>query len=68
MAFFILILMIPKSRLRVFSVKKFQPLVILKYHQQQINCVGFSHELIFASGGKEGRVALWDLYAREQNK
>eukprot|EP01097_Dermamoeba_algensis_P003094 TRINITY_DN224_c0_g1_i1.p1 TRINITY_DN224_c0_g1~~TRINITY_DN224_c0_g1_i1.p1 ORF type:complete len:211 (+),score=45.77 TRINITY_DN224_c0_g1_i1:587-1219(+) len=53
-------------RVRVFSVKKMQPLAILKYHQQHINSLAFSpSDFLFASGGQEGRIPLWNLYSQE---
>jgi len=50
-------------RARLFSWKTCQPLAILKYHSEGINCIEFcSNGNLLATGGKDSKVALWNLY------
>lgn len=50
-------------RARIFSWKTCQPLAILKYHNEGVNTVEFSSSgNVIATGGRDSKVALWNLY------
>ncbi len=52
------------GRVRVFHCRRREPLAILRYHQRQAACVGFSSDgVLLASGGRDAMVAVWSLWA-----
>lgn len=49
-------------RVRIFSLRKFSPLVVLMYHTGSVHCVSFAPDNALATGSKDGYIALWDVY------
>lgn len=49
-------------RVRIFSLRKFSPLVVLMYHTGSVHCVCFAPDNTLATGSKDGYIALWDVY------
>ena len=50
-------------RVRVFHARKQKSLAILKYHNDAVQCVSFQDKTGWlASGGKTGKIALWNIY------
>lgn len=54
------------AKVRVWHCKKRQPLAILKWHSQQVACVGFSRDsVLLAAGGRDNFISMWSLYPPE---
>lgn len=56
------------STVRLFDMKKLRPLAVLRHHKESVYSVAFGRAGaasagVFASGCKDGTIALWDLYA-----
>jgi len=50
-------------RVRIYNMKKLQPLAILKYHKESANALAFSSDnATLASASKDSTVALWTIY------
>ncbi|KAK5578999.1 hypothetical protein RB653_008675 [Dictyostelium firmibasis] len=52
------------KRIRIFNFKKQIPLAILKYHTESVYSIDFNSNNILASGSKDCRIALWDIYKK----
>lgn len=51
------------AKVRVWHCRKRQPLAILRWHSQQVACVGFSPDsALLAAGGRDNFISLWSLY------
>jgi len=51
------------AKVRVWHVRKRQPLAILRWHSQQVACVGFSRDsMLLAAGGRDNAISMWSLY------
>ncbi len=51
------------GKVRLYHCKRKEPLAVLRYHQGAVACVRFapgSH--VFVTGGRDGLLALWDVY------
>ena len=54
---------------RVFHARRAKPLAVLKHHKRAVAAVAFSAETgMLASGGRDGVIALWDVYRDERNE
>eukprot|EP00301_Raphidiophrys_heterophryoidea_P019979 c4783_g1_i2.p1 GENE.c4783_g1_i2~~c4783_g1_i2.p1 ORF type:complete len:205 (-),score=62.40 c4783_g1_i2:22-636(-) len=54
------------SHVRIFQLRHHKPLAVLKYHTGSCYSVAFcSQSRVLASGGKDGRIALWDVYSEK---
>jgi WD40 repeat protein len=50
-------------KVRVWHARRRQPLAILKWHSQQVACVGFSSDnVLMAAGGRDNFISMWSLY------
>lgn len=60
------------NSVRVFETKSAKPLAILNHHRSSVFSVCFApsgeNAGLFASGSKDGTIALWDLYASKIKK
>lgn len=50
------------KRIRVFGSKKKNLLVVLDFHKDAINTIGFSEVNLMAAGSNDGIISFWDLY------
>lgn len=51
------------AKVRVWDVRRRQPLALLRWHSQQVACVGFSRDSVcLAAGGRDNFISLWSLY------
>jgi WD40 repeat protein len=51
------------AKVRVWHCRKRQPLAILRWHSQQVACVGFSRDnALLAAGGRDNCISMWSLY------
>lgn len=51
------------AKVRVWRVRKRQPLAIMRWHSQQVACVGFSRDsMLLAAGGRDNAISMWSLY------
>lgn len=56
-------------RTRIYSMKKLEPLAILKYHKESTNALAFSPDnATMASASKDSTVAIWTVYPRSKPK
>lgn len=46
---------------RIYSARTFKPLAVLQYHRDGLHAAIFGP--MVATAGKDGRIALWDVYA-----
>ncbi|GIL83231.1 hypothetical protein Vretifemale_12087 [Volvox reticuliferus] len=52
------------GRVRLFSVRRREPLAVLKYHRSHVTAVAFSPETQkLASASRDGTIALWSVYS-----
>ena len=52
-------------RVRLFSMKSFKPLAILKHHTKTVHALSFSSDTSsnwMASGGSDSHIAVWSVY------
>lgn len=54
------------KRIRIFNFKKQTPLAILKYHTESVYSIDFNSNNILASGSKDCKIALWDIYTTKK--
>lgn len=47
---------------RVFGLKKLQPLAVLSYHKESVLSVAFSPNHHLAVGSKDNMISIWDIY------
>jgi WD40 repeat protein len=51
------------TKVRVWGCRKRQPLAVLRWHSQQVACVGFSGDsVLLAAGGRDNFISMWSLY------
>jgi WD40 repeat protein len=50
------------AKIRVYSVKKSNLLVVLDFHKESINCIDFSASNLMAAGSNDGIISFWNLY------
>lgn len=50
------------SRIRIFGVKKLNPLAVMTSHTDSVQCLTFSQDNLLACGSKDKRISLWDIY------
>jgi WD40 repeat protein len=50
--------------IRVFGVKKLQPLAIMRYHEVGVHAIEFGnvHEGVLCSASKDGKIAWWNIF------
>lgn len=53
-------------KVRVWHCRRKQPLALLRWHSQQVACVGFSsNSTLLAAGGRDNCISMWSLYPPE---
>jgi WD40 repeat protein len=50
------------SRVRLYSLKRLKPLVVLDFHKEAVNTIDFSSENLMACGSNDGIISFWNLY------
>jgi WD40 repeat protein len=50
------------AKIRVYSVKKSNLLVVLDFHKETVNCIDFSSSNLMAVGSNDGIISFWNLY------
>ncbi|EFJ47322.1 hypothetical protein VOLCADRAFT_47022, partial [Volvox carteri f. nagariensis] len=51
------------GRVRLYSLRRREPLAVLKYHRNQVTAVAFSPEtMMLASSSRDSTIALWSVY------
>lgn len=51
------------SQIRLFTLKKLKPLVVLDFHKSPINTIDFSPNNLMAAGSNDCIISFWSLYA-----
>jgi WD40 repeat protein len=50
------------GRVRIFNFTTLAPLAILRYHRDGVTVVKFSSDKLLASGSKDCKIAIWEIY------
>ncbi|ESO89339.1 hypothetical protein LOTGIDRAFT_105898 [Lottia gigantea] len=50
------------STIRLFSMKSWKPLAVLKYHKESVQCATFISNNILICGSKDKLISLWNIY------
>ena len=56
--------------IRVFGVKKLQPLAIMRYHEVGVHAIEFGnvHEGVLCSASKDGKIAWWNIFEGKERE